>query len=47
MAKNLIQLLTRQNKPGAAPLALETTPLVLEEEKPEALLIDDGQEMPN
>lgn len=47
MAKNLIQLLTRQGgKPGSTPLVLET-PMVLEDEKTEALLIDDGQEMPS
>ena len=47
MAKNLIQLLTRQ-KQGVAPVA--DTPLVLappeEEKAAETLLIDDGQDMP-
>jgi chromosome segregation ATPase len=46
VAKNLISLLTRQ-KQGIAP-AIET-PLMLappEEEKADALLIDDGQELP-
>ncbi len=49
MAKNLIQLLTRQSKPGGAPAPLLETPLVLEEEveKTDALLIDDSQEMPS
>ncbi len=48
MAKNLIQLLTRQ-KPGVAPVAEATMPLVLaapEEEKTEAFLVDDGQDLP-
>ena len=48
VAKNLIQLLTRQNKPGGAPAPLLETPLVLEEEeKTDALLIDDAQDMPS
>ncbi len=49
MAKNLIQLLTRQ-KPGSAPVAEATTmPLVLappEEERADSLLIEDSQELP-
>jgi chromosome segregation ATPase len=46
VAKNLISLLGRQ-KPVAVPVA--QTPMVLpalEEEKPDALLVDDGQELP-
>jgi chromosome segregation ATPase len=46
VAKNLISLLTRQ-KQGVAPII--ETPLMLappEEEKADALLIDDGQELP-
>lgn len=49
MAKNLIQLLTRQ-RPGVMPVA--ETPLVLapqpveEDRSTEVLLIDDGQELP-
>jgi len=45
VAKNLIQIFSRPTKPGGAPLAVET-PLVLEDEKTEALLIDDAQDMP-
>jgi chromosome segregation ATPase len=53
VAKNLIQLLTRQSKPGGAPSPIIMEhPLVLapEEEtveRAEALLIDDAQEMPS
>jgi chromosome segregation ATPase len=48
MAKNLIQLLTRP-KPGAPAVAAAIPlPLVVEEEeRSEALLIDDGQELPD
>ena len=47
MAKNLISILTRQ-KQGVAPVA-ETAPLVLappEEDRSDALIIDDGQDLP-
>ena len=48
MAKNLIQIFSRPTKPGGAASApaLEA-PLVLEDEKTEALLIDDGQDLPS
>ena len=49
MAKNLIQLLTRQKTGAASAVEAPTMPLMLappEEEKTEALLIDDGQELP-
>jgi hypothetical protein len=41
VAKNLIQLLTRQRTVGAG-----ESPLVLEEEKAEEILLDDGQALP-
>ena len=49
MAKNLIQLLTRQKTGAAAAAETSSMPLMLappEEEKSDALLIDDGQELP-
>lgn len=45
MAKNLIQIFNRDKKTGAAVPMIET-PLVLEDERTDAVLIDDGQEMP-
>ncbi|MEI9889924.1 MAG: hypothetical protein WDN45_04145 [Caulobacteraceae bacterium] len=46
MAKNLIQIFSRQSKPGGVALPALETPLVLEDEKTEALTFDEGQEMP-
>lgn len=46
MAKNLIQIFSRQTKPGAMPMAALDAPLVLEEERPDALLVEDAQELP-
>jgi chromosome segregation ATPase len=45
VAKNLIQIFSREKKGGVALPALDT-PLVLEDEKSEAILIDEGQELP-
>ena len=44
MAKNLIQLLTRQKADG--PQALAVTPLILEDDKVEALPVDESQDLP-
>jgi chromosome segregation ATPase len=43
VAKNLIQLLTRQK--ADAPQALAQTPLILDDDKPEAIPIDESQEL--
>lgn len=46
MAKNLIQIFSRQTKPGT-PSGIVEVPLVLDDEKAEALLIEDAQELPS
>jgi chromosome segregation ATPase len=46
VAKNLIQIFSRPTKPGLASSQALETPLVLEEEKTDALLVEDAQEMP-
>src|SRR3569833_4601357 len=46
VAKNLIQIFSRPTKPGAAPGQAVETPLVLEDDRTAALMVEDAQEMP-
>jgi chromosome segregation ATPase len=46
VAKNLIQIFSRQTKPGGASAPALAMPLVLEDEKVEALPFDEAQDMP-
>ena len=43
-AKNLIQFLIRPNKSGIVQAPASPPPLVIEEERPDAPLLDDGSD---